>query len=56
MKEDEENQRMYTAWINEEQKIVSFQKADGFEEMTFPTHEDKFAYVVRLCESGYRIQ
>lgn len=56
MKEEEGNQGAYSAWINEEQKSVSFQRADGFSEIPFPTHEDKFAYVVRLCESGYRIQ
>lgn len=56
MKEEEGNQEEYAVWINEEEKILSFQTADGFKKVSFPTHEDKFAYVVRLCESGYRIQ
>lgn len=56
MKKEEENQRAYIVWVSEDQKILSFQRLDGYQEKSFPSHDEKFAYVVSLCESGYRIQ
>lgn len=56
MKEEEENQGAHLAWVSEAQKIISFQKTAGFEEVSFPSQEEKFLFVVRLCETGYRIQ
>ena len=55
MKEEETNQGTCAVWVSKEQKIVSFQKADGFAEVTFLSREDKFSFVIRMCESGYRI-
>ena len=55
MKEEEEGHDAFTVWVSKQQKIVSFQPADCFEELSFCSHEEKFAYVVELCEAGYRI-
>ena len=44
MKEGQEDQVEFAAWVNKEKKIVTFQ-----------SNEDKLIYVYHLCESGYRI-
>ena len=55
MKEDCEEQAELTAWVNKEERIVTFRDTEGFEKLTFQTQEDKMAYIYNLCESGYRI-
>lgn len=44
MKEGQEEQGEFAAWVNKKEKIVTFQ-----------SNEDKLIYVYHLCESGYRI-
>lgn len=56
MKEEEERQKTCSAWINKEKAIVSFQEVDGFKEVIFSTHDEMFMLVVKLSQSGYRIQ
>ena len=55
MKEDCEEQAELTAWVNKEERIVTFRDTKGFEKFTFQTQEDKMSYIYNLCESGYRI-
>lgn len=55
MKEECEEQAEVSAWVNKEERIVTFRATEGFEELTFRTQEDKMSYVYNLCESGYRI-
>ena len=55
MKEDCEEQAELTAWVNKEERIVTFRETEGFEKLTFRTQEDKMSYVYNPCESGYRI-
>ena len=55
MKEDCEAQTELAAWVNKEERIVTFRETEGFEKLTFRTQEDKVSYVYNLCESGYRI-
>jgi len=55
MREECEKQTDLAAWVNKEERIVTFCETEGFEKLTFRTQEDKMAYVYDLCESGYRI-
>ena len=55
MKEEKEVQEEYVAWINKQERILTFCEKEGFEKLTFKTHEDELSYVYNLCESGYRI-
>ena len=55
MKEETDTQDEFTAWVNKEERIVTFRQTEGFEKLTFRTQEDKMSYVYNLCESGYRI-
>mgnify|MGYP003452640554 FL=1 len=55
MKEEQEDQAEFVAWVNKEEKIVTFQPLEGYEKVTFRTNDDKLIYVYHLCETGYRI-
>ena len=55
MKEECEEQAELAAWVNKEERIVTFRETEGFEKLTFRTQEDKMSYVYNLCESGSRI-
>ena len=55
MKEETDTQEEFTAWVNKEERIVTFRETEGFEKLTFRTQEDKMSYVYNLCESGHRI-
>ena len=55
MKEETDAQEEFAAWVNKEERIVTFRETEGFEKLTFRTQEDKLSYVYNLCESGYRI-
>lgn len=56
MEKEAEDQQYHCAWIDWANAVVSFQKAAGFEEMRFPTHNEMFAFVIEKSASGFRIQ
>lgn len=56
MEKETEDQQYHCAWIDWANAVVSFQKAAGFEEMRFPTHNEMFAFVIEKSASGFRIQ
>lgn len=56
MEEQKEMENSFSAWIDRENRVVSFEKAEGFTEIRFLTHEEKFMFVIRKSEMGYRIQ
>lgn len=47
---------VYYAWIDRRRRVVSFQKAEGFERIPFATHEEMFSFVIAKSISGYRVQ
>lgn len=53
--EEEELEQAFIAWVNTEERIVTFRETEGYEKLTFRTQNDKMSYVYDLCESGYRI-
>lgn len=55
MKEDYGEQAQIVAWVNNEERIITFHETEGFEKLIFQTQEDKMSYVYNRCESGYRI-
>ena len=55
MKEDGQEKAAFAAWVNQELRIVTFRVAEGYEKITFQSQNEKFAYVLHLCELGYRI-
>ncbi len=51
-----EVEQCFSVWIDRNARIVSFQKVEGFEELTFQTNEEKLAFVVKMGSAGYGIQ
>lgn len=42
-------------WINRETNTTSFQYQEGFERMTFESHDEMLQYVADLALKGYRV-
>ena len=55
MIKEKDTQDEFVAWINKQERIVTFRDTEGFEKLTFRSQEDKMSYVYNLCETGYRI-
>lgn len=56
MSKEPDEKAGYPIWINHVDKIVSFKSEDGFEQLYFSSHEEKLAFAIDKCSSGYRIQ
>ena len=55
MKEENDAQEEFVAWVNNQERIVTFRDSEGFEKIIFRSQEDKMSHVYNLCESGYKI-
>ena len=56
MSEETQTRSDCVLWIDHTNRIISFKKAEGFKEKSFPTRDEKIAYAFRKGASGYRIQ
>lgn len=53
--DEEKLEQAFIAWVNKEERIVTFRDTEGFEKLTFQSQEDKLSYIYNLCEIGYKI-
>lgn len=53
--DEEKLEQAFIAWVNKEERIVTFRDTEGFEKLTFLSQEDKLSYIYNLCETGYKI-
>ena len=53
--DEEKLEQAFIAWVNKEERIVTFRDTEGCEKLTFQSQEDKLSYIYNLCETGYRI-
>ena len=53
--EEEKLEQVFLAWVNKQERIVTFRDTEGFEKLTFQSQEDKLSYIYNLCETGYKI-
>lgn len=56
MEEEKEAQQEYCVWVDWDHHIVSFQVAEGFEKLTYKTHDEMFFHVIRLIDRNFAIQ
>ena len=56
MKTEASAQNTCVIWIDHPNRIVSFQKAEGFEPQSFASPDERHAYAFEKCASGYRVQ
>ena len=54
--EEKKREKPFTLWVNWETKVISFSKENGFEELRFPTHEDKLRFAIDRGKEGFGIQ
>ena len=53
--DEEKLEQVFLAWVNKQERIVTFRDTEGFEKLTFQSQEDKLSYIYNLCETGYKI-
>ena len=53
--DEEKLEQAFIAWVNKEERIVTFRDTEGFEKLTFQSQEDKLSYIYNMCETGYKI-
>ena len=53
--DEDKLEQAFIAWVNKEERIVTFRDTEGFEKLTFQSQEDKLSYIYNLCETGYKI-
>lgn len=54
-KEIEKQVESTKVWINWETNTTSFKYREGFEQMTFPSHDEMLRYVTNLAMKGYSV-
>ena len=54
--EEREEETVFSIWVNWERRVISFTQENGFEELTFPTHQDKFQFAIERGNEGFGIQ
>lgn len=53
---DKEKETVYSIWVDWENRVISFQKAEGFEKLEYPTHDEMFAFEIEKGSGGFAIQ
>lgn len=56
MKQERESSGIRILWLDEKNKILSFQRMPGAQGLKFPTRAAMLAFALEKCSSGYRIQ
>ena len=56
MERENEETDLFSVWVDWQNRIVSFQQAEGFEKLEYPTHQEMFQFAIEKSMSGYAIQ
>lgn len=54
--EEREEETAFSIWVNWERRVISFTLENGFEELTFPTFEEKVQFAIERGNEGFGIQ
>ncbi len=54
--EYKEEEKLFSVWVNWDQRIISFQWAAGFEELQYPTYDEMFQFAIQKGSEGFGIQ
>lgn len=54
--EDRDVREIPTVWVDWEKRVISFSRAEGFEELRFLTNKEKFQFVFAKGTDGFGIQ
>ena len=53
--EEREEEAVFCIWVNWERRVISFSEENEFEELRFPTHEEKFKFAIDRGNEGFGI-
>ena len=53
---DKDEEKAFSVWIGPNDRIVSFEKVEDYEEVVFLNNEEKIQFVVQKGFDGFRIQ
>ena len=48
--------KVFCLWIDWIRKVVSFEKAEGFEELRYATHDEMIRFAIERGNEGFGIQ
>ena len=54
--EERVEETVSSIWVNWERRVISFTHENGFEELNFPTREEKFQFAIARGNEGFGIQ
>lgn len=54
--EEREEETEFSIWVDWEHRVISFSEENGFEKLSFPTHEEKFKFAIDRGNEGFGIQ
>lgn len=52
----EEEEKLYSVWVGEEDRVASFHLVESYQLWTFSCHDDFIRHLRRLQERGFRFQ
>ena len=52
----EEQEKVYSIWVNWEKRVISFEKATGFQELQYKTYDEMLWFAIRKGNEGFGIQ
>ena len=47
---------VFCLWVDWSRRVVSFEKAEGFEELRYETHDEMFRFAIEKGNEGFGIQ
>ena len=53
---ERKEETVFSIWVDWETKVISFSEENGFEELRFPTREEKFKFAIDRGNDGFGIQ
>ena len=54
--EEREEEKVFSIWVDWENRVISFSEENGFEELKFRTHDEKFKFSIEKGNEGFGIQ
>ena len=54
--DEREEETVFSIWVDWETKVISFSEENGFEELKFQTHDEKFKFAIEKGNEGFGIQ
>ena len=54
--ENREEKIIFSIWVDWKNRVISFSKENGFEELCFQTHEEKMRFAMEKGNEGFGLQ